>query len=363
MALQLLILAVLLLVVPLLAGDIFIDMDGSAGRLPLRWVSGQFCLWAGFQLICVPFVLVGGSFTHMTYLYLAYCLVSAVLGVARDGVRWKKKKAAGAIAAMPRTIAAMPRIGRRPGRMEAFLWFLFAAVLLFQLVQAVRMTYTDGDDAFYVAVSTTVVNDELMYRKLPYTGYTTELEARYGLAPFPVWIAYLAKLSGMEAVSVAHLVLPAVLIAFAYTVFYLLGRQLLPARGGRLPLYLLFTGLLVLFGNYSIYTAENFLIARSRQGKAALCSIVIPFLFYLLLLWLKRLDKQEKLSAVFYLLLLSVNLTGCLCSTLGGVIICMLTGITGLLGAVSCRRWGQLIPMALCCLPCVGYAVLYLFQG
>ena len=354
MVLQLVILALLLFAMPLLVGSMFIDMDKGVGRLPLQWVSGQFCLWAGFQLISVPFVLLGGKFIPMLYLFSGYCIVLSVLGAARSIAGWKKKKAAGAS-------AVIPGIRRKPGRAEALLWILFAAVLLFQLVQAVRMTYTDGDDAFYVAISTTIANDDLMYRKLPYTGYSTELESRHGLAPFPVWIAYLAKLSGMEAVSVAHLVLPAVLIAFAYAVFYLLGRQLFPAKGGKLPLYLIFTGLLVMFGNYSIYTSESFLIARSRQGKAALSGIVIPFLFYLLLLWLKRMEKQEKLPAAFYLLLLSANITGCLCSTLGGVLICMLAGIVGLLGAVSYRRWRQLLPMAFCCLPCVGYVVLYLF--
>lgn len=356
MALQLLILALLLLVVPLLVGGIFIDMDQGVGQIPLRWVSGQFCLWACFQLVCVPFVLLGGSFIHVVYVYSGCGLLLIALSVARDAVGYRKKKAEG-------NAIVMWEIGRKPGGTEALLWLLFAVVLLFQLVQAVRMTYTDGDDAFYVSVSTTVVNDEQMYKKLPYTGFATELEARHGLAPFPVWVAYLAKLSGMKPVSVSHLVLPAVLIAFAYTAFYLVGKQLFPQRGGRLPLYLLITGLLVMFGDYSIYTAENFLIARSRQGKAALCSLVIPFLFYLLLLWLKRLERQEKLSTTFYLLLLSANITGCLCSTLGGVILCMLTGIVGLLGAVSYRRWRQLIPMAICCLPCVGYAVLYLVQS
>lgn len=352
MALQLLILALLLFAVPLLVGGIFTDVDKSVGQLPFRWVSGQFCLWACFQLICVPFVLWSGNFVPMLYLFLGCSLALAALGAARSIAGWRKKKASGAV---------IPVFRRKPGRAEALLWILFAAVLLFQLVQAVRMTYTDGDDAYYVAISTTVANDELMYRKLPYTGYSTELDARHGLAPFPVWIACLAKLSGMEAVSVAHLVLPVVLIAFAYGVFYLLGRTLLPAWGGKFPLYLIFTELLVLFGNYSIYTSESFLIARSRQGKAALSGIVIPFLFYLLLLWLKRLERQEKLPGVFYLLLLSANITSCLCSTLGGVLLCMLAGITGLFGAVSYRRWRQLVPMGLCCLPCVGYAVLYLF--
>lgn len=356
MALQLLILALLLLVAPLLVGGIFVDMDEGIGQLPFRWVGGQFCLWACFQLICVPFVLVGGGFLQMMYVYLGCGLAMIIVGVVRSAVSWKKRKAAGAASALPGT-------GRKPGGTEALLWLLFAAVLLFQLVQAVRMTYTDGDDAFYVSISTTVANDEEMYKKLPYTGYTTALDARHGLAPFPVWIAFLAKLSGMKPVSVAHMVLPAVLIAFAYAVFYLVGRQLFPQRDGKLPLYLLITGLLVLFGDYSIYTAENFLIARSRQGKAALCGLVIPFLFYLLIFWLKRLERQEKISALFYLLLFSANITGCLCSTLGGLILCMLIGIVGLLGVVSYRRWGQLLPLALCCLPYVGYVVLYLLLG
>lgn len=354
MVLQLLILALLLLAAPMLAGGIFADMDEGVGQFPFRWISGQFCLWAGFQLICIPFVLLEGRFLHMVYLYSGYGILMMAAGVVRSIVNRRKKTAAQAMAEATGT-------WRKPGGAEVLLWLLFAAVLLFQLVQAVRMTYMDGDDAYYVSISTTVVDADNMYRKLPYTGLSTELDTRHGLAPFPVWIAFLAKLSGMETVSVAHLVLPVVLIAFAYGIFYLVGRKLFTQGDGKLPLYLLITGILVMFGDYSIYTAENFLIARSRQGKAALCGIVIPFLFYLLLFWLKRLETQEKIPAIFYLSLLSANITGCLCSTLGGAILCILTGITGLLGAVSYRRWRQIPPLALCCLPCVGYAVLYLF--
>lgn len=353
MIVQLLILGLLLIAAPLLAGGIFVNVDRAAGRLALQWISGQFCLWAGFQLICVPFVLMQGSFSYVVYLFLGYSAAAAVLGAVWQLVRWKRKEAAAAA-------EVVRGAQKRMGRGEALLWAGFGAVLLFQLVQAVRMAYADGDDAFYVAISTIVQHGEEMYTKLPYTGGSTGLDTRHGLAPFPVWIAYLARLSGMEAVTVAHVVLPVVLISFTYAVFYLLGRHLFPERDGRLPLFLLFTELLVLFGDYSFCSVENFMIARSRQGKAALGSIVIPFLFYLLLLWLKRLERQEKLSAGFYLLLLSAVLSGCLCSTLGALLVCMLVGIVGLLGAVSYKRWGQLIPMALCCVPCVCYAVLYL---
>lgn len=354
MALQLLILALLLLAVPVLVGGVFANVDRGVGQLPFRWVSGQLCLWAGFQLICVPFVLAEGSFRHVVYLFSAYSAALTLMGTALPLVRRRKKRAV--------SVSVVRGVRRSVDKAELALWAAFAGVLLFQLVQAVRLTYADGDDAFYVAISTITQDGEEMYRKLPYTGGTTGLDARHGLAPFPVWIAYLARLSGMEAVSVAHVVLPAVLIAMTYGVFYLLGRHLFAKREGRLPLFLLFTELLVLFGDYSFCTVENFMIARSRQGKAALGSIVLPFLFYLLLLWLKRLEKQEKLSAGFYLLLFSAIMTGCLCSTLGALLICMLMGIVGLLGAALYRKWKHLMPMALCCAPCIFYAVLYLFQ-
>ena len=357
MALQVLILAFFLLVLPTLAGGVFEYVDRDVRRLPFRWICGQLCLWAGFQLICVPLVLTEGSFRHVVYLFSVYSAVLACLGAALPFVRWRKK---GAVAVS--VVRGEKKTADKPA---VVLWMIFAAVLLFQLVQAVRLTYADGDDAFYVAISTITQDADEMYRKLPYTGGTTGLDARHGLAPFPIWIAYLARVSGMEAVSVAHVVLPVVLISMTYGVFYLLGRHLFPKGDEKLPLFLCFTELLVLFGDYSFCTVENFMIARSRQGKAALGSIVLPFLFYLLLLWLKRLEKQdeqERLSAGFYLLLVSAILTGCLCSTLGALLVCMLVGIVGLLGAVLYKRWKSLIPMALCCVPCICYAVLYLLQ-
>lgn len=351
--LQLLILAVLLLVMPLLAGGIFVNVDKREVNLPFLWISGQICLWAGFQLICVPLVLMEGNFLYVLYLFTGYSVLAAALGVVRLLLCWKKRGA--------KAVSVIRGPQSQADRSRIVLWIVFAAVLLFQLVQAVRMTYADGDDAFYVAISTIVQNDEVMYRKLPYTGDTTELDLRHGLAPFPVWIAYLARLSGMEAVSVAHLVLTGVLIALSYGVFYLLGRHLFPGKDGKLPLFMLFTELLVLFGDYSFYTVENFMIARSRQGKAALGSIVIPFLFYLLLVWLKSQEKQEKLPAGFYALFFGATLSACLCSTLGALLICMLAGIVGFLGAACYKRWGLMIPIAVCCIPCVCYAAMYLF--
>lgn len=350
---QLLILALLLLVLPTVVGGLAIfaeshDERGAAGLL-LRWVSGQFILWAGFQLICVPMVLAERKFHNVVLIFSGYTaavtLLALIVYIRR---RWK----------MPR--GSLKNSECQKNREEVLLWLIFWGLLAYQLIQVVRMAYADGDDAFYVAVSSLTEETDTMYQKLPYTGRTTTLDVRYGLAPFPVWIAFLARLSGMRAVSVNQVVIPMVLIPMAYAIFYLLGRRLFPERDGKLPLFLVFTEVLVLFGDYSFQSVENFMVARSRQGKAALGSIVIPFVLFLLLLLCQKLKDNQKISPAIYPALVTAAFAGCLCSTLGALLLCMMIGIVGLVAAFVYRRWKILFPLAACCMPCVCYALIYL---
>jgi hypothetical protein len=159
---------------------------------------------------------------------------------------------------------------------------------------------------------------------------------------------------------VAQVVLPVVLIAMAYGIYYLFSLSLFPEQGGQRALFMIFTELLVLFGNYSVYTSETFLIGRLRQGKAMLGSIVVPFLLFLLLELLKKLHRGERIPALLYLVLGAAAVTGCLCSTLGTLLICMAIGLCGVLGAFCYKRAGILLPLMACCIPCGVYALLYI---
>lgn len=342
---QLLILAILVLVIPVIVGSLTADVDNS---LAFRWVSGQFLLWAGFQIICVPMVLATRKFQDLVVLFSGY--VSAMILLAAAAVLRRRAKA-----------PLRKKTGNaRPKREGILLWLLFWLILVFQLVQAVRMTYYDGDDAYYVAVSAITLEADSMYQILPYTGFATELDIRHALAPFPVWIAYLARISGMRAVTAAHVAVPVTLIPMTYAVFYLIGTRLFPDKDGRLPLFLVFTEMLVLFGNYSIYTMENFMVARSRQGKAALGSVVIPFVMLLLLILCEKLRQKQEVSPKYYLLLTAAAFAGCLCSTIGALLLCMLVGVTGITAAFANRRYRILFPLAAACVPCVCFAMLYL---
>lgn len=347
-AIRILILGIILLIIPTVVGGLFVNVDKSAVKLPFMWISGQILLWAGFQCICLPLILLEKRFSTVVQLFWIYMGLLVLLSVFLYFIRKHKK------ACSLRVISGTDE--KKPYRL---LWLVFWGLLVLQLVMVCLMAYEEGDDAFYVAISTITENADTMYQKLPYTGGTTGLDARHGLAPFPIWVAFLARISGIPSVTVAHVALPMVLIVMSYGIYYLIGKHLLAGRRQALPFFMILVELLVLFGGYSVYSAENFLLVRTAQGKAVLANLIIPFLFLLLLLLLERLQKEERAGAGYWLLLAFTMTAGCLCSTLGTLLTCMLVGVTGLCAAVCYRRWRVLVPMALCCMIPVLVALLY----
>ncbi len=349
------ILAAWLTLVPLVIGGGLPACSGKGKKnIPFCWVAGQIILWALFEVVCVPCVLLSRRFTETVALYAALTFVLLIVSVWLGTRKLRKAKW---------SFHVIRGWDEGVGAWQRCLWAAFALLFLFQLVQAVRLAYADGDDAFYVAVATVAEKSDRMYQILPYTGSTTGLDARHGLAPFPIWIAFLARISGMRTVSVAQVAVPLTLIPMTYAVFYLIGRKLFPGRGERLPLFLVMTELLVLFGDYSFYTVENFMIARSRQGKSAMGSIVFPMMLYVSLSILEKVQERQKVGLAWWGLLASTVLAACLCSTLGTMLSCLFVGVVGLCAAFCYRRWKLLLPLAACCLPAGCLALLYLMLG
>ena len=81
-----------LLCLPLLAGFLSLrkDQEISFGGILRAWIIGQFSLWAAFQLISVPLILMKSSFLLLFWLYLAIMLMLAAGGVLRArGMRFR----------------------------------------------------------------------------------------------------------------------------------------------------------------------------------------------------------------------------------------------------------------------------------
>lgn len=355
--LELVLMAILLGVVPIVIGCIpasYVDKKNSS--IAFMWVTGLLFMWTGFQFICVPLILtenVGEEhFPIVVYGYSVYLAVLLLIGIwhaVKNGF-WRRKG---------RKLSAL---GENKA-MQTVLWCAALVLIAVQVVLAIVLVYSDGDDAYYVAVSTLTESSDTMYKISPYSIGQLELDERHGLAPFPIWIAYLSRVSGLSTALVAHSIVGPVLIACTYVIYYLIAGSLFKAKKESVPLFLAGMALFVLFGDYSSYTAENFMLARSRQGKAAIGNIVIPVIFYLLLVLLQRLRDEKKVEWMWYVLLACAVTTACLCTTLGAFLSSLLVAVVGIVGAVAFRRYQILWKWALCCAPAVLFAFLYVVIG
>ncbi len=348
-----LLLFIWLVPIPMLVGGLF-GRKYTGGREGIfKWVAGQIVLWAVFQLLAVPLILLKVSFEILTYLMVAVVLGTLLL---RGGIFLVKKQ--------------WKREGIHPvqsdkgwGKQTCILAILFGGLLLLQLVLTVFLAYEEGDDAYYLAVATSTVDSNMMYTKLPYQGLQTTLDARHGLAPFPIWIAFLSRLTGMKTISLAQIALPVGLIVMTYAVHYLLAEKLFGKDREKCFLYLLLVEVLTIFGGHSSYTVESFLLVRISQGKAVLCNLILPFLVVLLFYYMQQLQDNKKTGGLFWILVYATALSGCLCSTQGGLLVCMILGMGALCGAWLYKSRKPLLPLGLGCLFPAMYLLLYLKLG
>lgn len=211
-----------------------------------------------------------------------------------------------------------------------------------------------------------------MYAIDPYTGAPTTLDMRHGLAPFPIWVSFIAAKCGVNAAVAAHSLMPLMLIPVTYVLYLEIGRLLCrDVMTGKekkeqadqktlLPVFMIFVSLLQIFGNYSIYPASTFLLTRTRQGKAALGNVVLPFFLLLLYRMAEEVKRQGKAGARSVVWLAAAMTAGCLCSTMAGFLCSMFVMLTAGLLFILYRKPPVLWQGLLACVPGAVYAVMYL---
>lgn len=347
--------------------------SGSGGRKKLE-IGYVFCLgyivmWAVFQLVAVPFVIQKGKYHKVELIFEILSLTFAIAGGLLFLLHLKYKLWKNPMLCLREF---WKRIKDHEELAVVLLWLLFLAGLLFQLMQTYRLAYADGDDAFYIPVSVATGTSNTMYLNDSYSGNPTEINMRYGLAPFPIWVAFIASKCGVNAAVAAQSLIPLVLIPVTYILYLELGKLLCrnvisdeePKEQMRqkrlLPLFMIFVVLLQIFGNYSIYPASTFLLTRTRQGKAALGNIILPFFILLLYKMAEEVKKQGKAGMQNAFWLMAAMTAGCLCSTMAGFLCSMLIMLTAGLIFVLYKKPYILLQGFLGCVPGIIYALLYL---
>lgn len=356
-------------------------MDQKKDKLANIYLAGFLSELAVFQVIAVPVMLAKPY--GMEFLVK---LATAVLGLcALAGIGWtllreravfRDKAALLKKPAQQKGGSAGSLWKRKKSGISAeciLFWLLFAASVLFQLYMAYSYAYFDGDDAYYVVESVLADQTGVLNRIRPYTGLSTNPDMRHALAAFPLWIAYVARMTGIHAAIVAHTVLPLVLIPLTYYVFFLIGRRLLGARSVKLPIFMTIVSLMQIWGNSSIYTNATFFLTRTWQGKSVLANLVLLVDFWILLeIFEGFAAKREKEAASkayagahrsgwgYWALLAVTNVTAAMMTSMGAFLTALLIGITGIVAAVRKKSLSVLWKLALCCIPNVIYLALLL---
>lgn len=359
------ILFLLVVIVPYIAGLPFAEKIMKSAEKKAGFekqlsavVCGYIVLWAAFQLVAVPFILTTDRFdsVYKVFSILIFAVVLSVIVWKIVTFRKKAKESSQGKKDPVWNLSPGKKENLPEKRLSTAVWIIFSLLVVFQVVMSTVMAFADGDDAFYIPISQNAVTSGRMYHTIPYTGEITSLDLRHGLAPFPIWIAFLGKASGIPATVLAQSVLGGVLLLLCYAVYGMIAGELFRNKKEGIPYFMCFTAILFTFGNYSLYSAETFLMTRTSQGKAVLANILIPFFIWCLL----RLAGDEKENRVFYFLLVFASAASWLCSTMGIFFSVMMTGIGGLVISTAQKSIKKFIRFCLCMVPSVVFAVLYL---
>ena len=379
-----------LLVVPLCTGLLFnFILPRHRRTVAITFILGFLIYMAIFELVAITSMLMAvfSAFTYCTTFFMAFSLAFALGGVIRSVILLLKRQM--------HFLTLFP--GEDHGEIRDYLspradlklfkhdysvesriyWGIFFSLMIFQMVMSVVMASFDGDDAYYVVESLLAQQADVMNTILPYTGSSTSLDIRHALAVITMWIAFLARQSGIHATIVSHTIMPLFIIPFVYLIYAEIARILFRDRQQLTPVFMVVVSLLMMFGNVSIYTPATFFLMRTWRGKAVVANLVFPMIFWMFLWMIEeiravketviregKLGRYDRLDAVRlrvvpWIILGMVCMFAGVCSSLGVIFGSALIGLLTLALLFLSKRWTVLPGAFVSILPNLVYLALY----
>ena len=352
MILQGIVLILVLVIAPLGTGMIIDNMLEPGDRsMGMSYIAGFLTLLAVFQVIAVPIVFLDAwGFPTIVKLFTVASTLLAGLGIIRSMHRWRRGN---------NVWHPVVKISEM-SKAERVEWLMVVLLIAFQLFMALTRASFDGDDAYYVVQSVMTDETNTLYRILPYTGFSTSLDYRHSMAVFPIWIAYIARVTGIHAAIVSHTILPLVLIPITYWIYLEVGKKFFGEKKEQLPAYMILVCALQIFGNVSVYPASTFFLTRTWQGKSMLANVIIPAVFMILLWMFEGEANRRPARRGLWLLLFMVNIVAAMMSTASVFLNVVLLGVMALVLAIRERNPQIMLKIGLACIPCGVYGLVYI---
>lgn len=303
-------------------------------------VLGFFTYFALFQMFALPLILLKQHLTLLMVLWLAVSAIVLILGVA---VLYKERKKE-----------------RRQERIiikstQVICYLAMAVLVLFFCYFTAIQNYWGWDTAFYIGTVSTTVDTDTMYLINGESGVAENvLPLRYALSGFYMNSAVFCKLTGITAVYFQKYVMGTLCVLLYFSVLYLVGQALFQKCIMKTAGFLWAAGILNLFF-VSEYTTSQFLLLRAYEAKAYCANVVVPAIFWLLLLLHKDLQNKGNWKALFIVMAASVPVS------MSAILIApAMTGIAVLGESIVNKSRKIFAYGVLCILPNAVYLVVYL---
>lgn len=336
-------LILILFLLPVCMGVVVAKRDSS---LIFLWIQGILIEWGLFLTASLPCIIKGYTLTRTLEIWGILIGVCTFIGAI---MLFASRKAGNSM--------LMKTSFDKLSKSELIYLALFIGIVLFQIYKAIFYVYEDGDDAYYISVAVSAAASDKMYMHEAYTGFGTTPNYRYALAPFPIWLSALSRISGIEVPIIAHTIIPPVMIVLTYCIYTEISKELFASNREKRYLFLMLVSIFIMFENVSTSTQGSFLLARSRQGKEALANVVLPFMFLMILKFLKsNMDGGIK----EWLQLVSACMAASLTSVLGNMLAPLMVLFLVILAIIKKKSIKKILLLGSSIIPCGLMFLLYL---
>ena len=298
------------------------------------YLYGQIFMWAVFQTIAVPLVLLKAPFILLVIVYSLVLIVFLFLGLK----------------SIPALIKSFDL-----SRINVPLILALILIVGQMLVYFLGM-HLDEDDARWIAEANDAITKNAMYLHNPATGaYTGEFVGEVMkdvFSPWSMYIAFFAKVTGINAAIVAHTILAPLLLAISYMVYHEISKILFKGKT-EVGLFLLSVAVINLFFGGNRHTQSVTSLIRIWQGKAIVAAIMIPMVFMLFLNMKEATHKHESsdeeetqikkgcANRSNWLWIMVAGCSGCLFSGMGIAISALMIGVLGAY-TIVCKKWKEI---------------------
>jgi hypothetical protein len=349
-------LSIMFIAAPMWIGYIWVRLlrlENRAEQLLQAWVLGFATMLGTAQLVLVPLVALGQSLTTAIWvwklvlqllgLFSFFFYLQKLLKEQTDGTSEEKQ----------------PKRTKKYSAWSVCFGVLALVMILVQAYIPAKYEHSDDDDSRFISEEVSAVTHDTMYKESTVGAdflYWNEGEVRKDFtSPWAMFVAMIAKSSGIAPAVLSHAYLPFYLTLLCYALYLLIGKNLFQGDWEKTFVFLIFLSVLHLAGYTSTHTLASMLLLRIWQGKAVCASFMLPLLFYL---FYQIMQKEYKRG---WIALLYVATTGsCLLSGIGIVTAPIVVLLYGLVDFCCCRKWRKTLAIWMSALPCAIYFGYYL---